>query len=478
MEWEMVVGLEVHAQLLTKTKIFCGCSTEFGAPPNTQVCPVCLGMPGALPVLNKKAVEYAIKVGLSTNCQVRGRNRFARKNYFYPDLPKGYQISQFELPILEHGFLEISNDGGRKKIGITRIHMEEDAGKLLHSQIPGDDHSLVDLNRACVPLIEIVSEPDIRTPGEASDYARRLREILVYLEVCDGNMNEGSMRVDANVSVRPVGQEKFGTRAEIKNVNSFKFLEQAIAFERDRQIELIEDGGEVVQETRLFDSEKGVTISMRSKEEAHDYRYFPDPDLPPVVISGDWIEQIKQTLPELPEAKRNRFHDQYGLPSSDIDLLCQTRAVADYFEKTVVIHGEPKSCANWVVGYVLRELNKEDAPPVDKIPVSPENLAEMLGLIKKGSISTKMAKEVFDEMWKTGKMASKIVEEKGLVQISDASAIDAAVEEVLAANPSEVEAFRGGKTKLMGFFVGQVMKATKGKANPGMVNKIIQEKLK
>ena len=478
MEWEMVVGLEVHAQLTTRTKIFCGCSTRFGSEPNTQTCPVCLGLPGALPVLNRRVVEYTLKVALATNCEVASFSRFARKNYFYPDLPKGYQISQYELPILKNGWLEVLDDQGRpKRIGITRIHMEEDAGKLLHPETPGADYSLVDLNRACVPLIEIVSEPDIRSPSEASQYVRKLREILVYLDVCDGNMNEGSLRVDANVSVRPKGETRLGTRTEIKNLNSFKFLEQALAYEAERQIDLLESGGQVVQETRLFDSERGATLSMRTKEEAHDYRYFPDPDLLPVVIGEAWIERIRTELPELPDAKRRRFQEQYGLPAYDADLLCQSRDLAEYFEQAVRLHDDPKAVSNWIMGYVLRELNKEGAPPITQAPVTPAHLAGMLDLVKRGVISTNIAKTVFDEMWATGKPPEQVVKEKGLEQITDTSAIEALVDEVLAKHPKEVEAYRGGKKKLMGFFVGQVMRATRGKANPQVVNDLFRRKL-
>jgi aspartyl-tRNA(Asn)/glutamyl-tRNA(Gln) amidotransferase subunit B len=478
MDWEMVVGLEVHAQLRTATKIFCGCSAAFGSEPNTHVCPVCMGLPGALPVLNRKVVDYTLKVALATNCTVAPTSRFARKNYFYPDLPKGYQISQYELPILEHGWLEVEvDDGTPKKIGITRIHMEEDAGKLLHPDTPGADYSLVDLNRACVPLIEIVSEPDIRSIKEASQYVKKLREILVYLEVCDGNMNEGSLRVDANISVRPKGQSEFGTRTETKNLNSFKFMEQALSYERDRQIEVIEDGGRIVQETRLFDSHQGITLSMRSKEEAHDYRYFPDPDLLPLEIDAGWIQRVQEGLPELPDAKRARFQEGYGLPAYDADLLCQSRALADYFENTVRLHDDPKAVSNWIMGQVLRELHKEGAPPVAEAPVTPEHLAGMLDLVRKGTISSNIAKEVFDAMWATGQMAAVVVEEKSLVQITDTSAIESVVEEVLAAHPQEVEQYRSGKTKLMGFFVGQVMQRTKGKANPKIVNQLIRDKL-
>ncbi|HSH70346.1 MAG TPA: Asp-tRNA(Asn)/Glu-tRNA(Gln) amidotransferase subunit GatB [Deferrisomatales bacterium] len=477
MQWETVVGLEVHAQLLTDTKIFCGCSTKFGAAPNSHVCPVCLGLPGALPVLNEKVVEYALKVALATHCSVEPVSRFARKNYFYPDLPKGYQISQFELPILEHGWLDIAADGEEKRIGITRIHMEEDAGKLIHPEAPGSNYSLVDLNRACTPLLEVVSEPDLRSARQASAYARKLREILVYLGVCDGNMNEGSLRVDANISVRPLGQVELGTRAELKNLNSFRFLEQAIAYEVERQIELIEDGGTVVQETRLFDPARGVTQSMRSKEKAHDYRYFPDPDLLPLVIDDAWVRRVQSDLPELPDAKRARYRDTLGLPAYDADLLCQDHHVALYFEQTVALHDDPKAVSNWVMGHLLRELNRDGAPAVAAAPVTPRHLAALLDLIKAGTISANAGKEVFEAMWATGKQPGVIVSEKGLAQISDTAALEAAVDQVIAANPAEAEALRGGKTKLMGFFVGQVMQATRGQANPQLVNRLVREKL-
>jgi len=376
------------------------------------------------------------------------------------------------------GHLDVEDDAGRpKRIGITRIHMEEDAGKLLHPEAPGADYSLVDLNRACVPLIEIVSEPDIRSVKEASQYVRKLREILVYLGVCDGNMNEGSLRVDANISVRPRGSQPFGTRTEIKNLNSFRFLEQAMVYERQRQIDLLEEGGQVAQETRLFDSERGVTLSMRSKEEAHDYRYFPDPDLLPVVVDPAWLDAVQRDLPELPDEKRRRFQEQHGLPAYDADLLCQSRDLADYFDEAVRLHDDPKAVSNWMMGHLLRELNREGAPPLDRAPVTPRHLAGMLDLVRGATISSNIAKEVFEAMWATGKTAEEVVEEKGLRQITDTAAIEAAVDEVLAANPREVEAYRAGKTKLMGFFVGQVMRATKGKANPQAVNELVARKL-
>ncbi len=483
MQWEMVVGLEVHAQLRTDTKIFCGCSTRFGAPPNSQVCPVCLGLPGALPVLNRKVVDYAISVGLATECSVAGVSRFARKNYFYPDLPKGYQISQFELPILEHGRIGVYDDEGNPKdIALTRIHMEEDAGKLIHpdasrTSSAAADYSLVDLNRACVPLIEIVSEPDMRSAGEAVQYARKVRDILVYLGACDGNMNEGSMRVDANVSVRPVGRAELGTRTETKNINSFKFLEQAINYERERQIELIEEGGKVIQQTRLFNADLGITRAMRSKEEAHDYRYFPDPDLLPLVIDDAWVERARAELPELPEAKRARFVEQYALSRQDAELLCQSRDMADFFEETAALADDAKAVANWIQGFVLRDMNKEGIESITDAPITSGQIAGMVKLICAGTISSKIAKEVFDEMWGTDKSAEDVVADKGLKQVSDTGEIEAMVDKVLADNPKEVEAYRGGKTKLIGFFVGQVMRASRGKANPDVVNELLTAKL-
>ncbi|PLX91847.1 MAG: Asp-tRNA(Asn)/Glu-tRNA(Gln) amidotransferase GatCAB subunit B [Desulfuromonas sp.] len=476
-KYEVVIGLEVHVQLTTKTKIFCGCSTQFGNQPNSQTCPVCLGLPGALPVLNRQVVEYAIKAGLATNCQISPRSIFARKNYFYPDLPKGYQISQFELPICEHGHLEIESDHrGTQKIGITRIHMEEDAGKLLHSDDIGAG-SRVDLNRACTPLLEVVSEPDMRSSDEAIAYLKKLHQIVMYLGICDGNLEEGSFRCDANVSVRPWGQAEFGTRAELKNINSFRFIKEAIEYEIDRQIELVEDGGSVVQETRLFDSNSGLTRSMRGKEEAHDYRYFPDPDLVPLIISDEWISGVRDGLPELPEAKKARFIAQYGLPERDTEILTAERTLAEYFDACAQLHSDAKACANWVMGDVQRRRNDEGLS-VAEIPVSPEMLVGILKRIDDNTISGKIAKTVFDEMWATGKDADTVIDEKGLKQVTDTGAIEKMVDDVIAANPGQAQEFSEGKDKLLGFFVGQIMKASKGKANPAMVNDLLRKKLR
>ena len=474
MKYEAVIGLEVHSQMLTDTKIFCGCSTKFGSEPNTQTCPVCIGMPGVLPVLNKKALEFAIRTGLATHCTISPYSRFARKNYFYPDLPKGYQISQYEHPICEHGYIEVVVDGNVKKIGITRIHMEEDAGKNIHEG--GGKYSFVDLNRTGVPLMEIVSEPDIRSPQEAVEYMKKLRAVLIYLGVCDGNMEQGSLRCDANVSVRPEGRKEYGTRAEIKNINSFRFVEKAIEYEIKRQIKVIEDGGKIIQETRLWDSNKGITESMRSKEEAHDYRYFPEPDLTPITVEQSVIDEIRSGLPELPDAKRKRFVSEYGLPEYDAELLTTEKAVAEWFEEAVNAGGQPKAAANWVMGELMKMLNEENAA-IDSCLIKPKQLADMIALIEKGTISGKIAKTVFMEMYKTGKDAESIVKEKGLLQISDESAIEKAVDEIIAKYPAEVERFKAGEEKLLGFFVGQVMKTTKGKANPQMLNDLMKKKL-
>ena len=474
MEFEPIIGLEVHAQLKTKTKIFCSCSTAFGAPPNTHTCPVCLGMPGVLPVLNKKVVAYTLRMALATGCKIERVSRFARKNYFYPDLPKGYQISQYELPIARHGHVDVEVNGSSQRIGITRIHMEEDAGKLTHD--PGRPVSMVDFNRTGVPLIEIVSEPDIRSPEAAGAYLRQLRSIVRYLNICDGNLEEGSFRCDANVSIRPAGADTFGTRAEVKNLNSFKHVEKALQDEISRQKEVLVDGGEVIQETRLWDPNKNRTHSMRGKEEAHDYRYFPDPDLLPLVIDEDWIEAIRKDLPELPEEKKKRFVAEYDLPSYDAEILTSDRDLAEYFEDCVRHFNQPKQVSNWIMSSLLGLLNSE-GKSIAQSPVSAPDLAQLLKLVDEGTISGKIAKTVFDDMANSGAPPQQIVEEKGLVQISDSSAIEDVIAKVLAGCPAEVEAYQNGKTKLLGFFVGQVMKETRGKANPKMVNEILRKKL-
>lgn len=473
-KYEVVIGLEVHAQLLTDTKIFCRCSTKFGAEPNTQTCQVCTGMPGVLPVMNRKAIEYAIRTGLATNCSIAPYSRFARKNYFYPDLPKNYQVSQYELPLCEHGFVDIIVADEVKRIGITRIHMEEDAGKSIHED--RGDHSFVDLNRTGVPLMEIVSEPDLRSPQEAAEYMKKLRAILRYLGVCDGNMEQGSLRCDANVSIRPFGQKELGTRTELKNINSFRFVEKALEYEIKRQISIVEDGGRIIQETRLWDSAAAVTQSMRSKEEAHDYRYFPEPDLPPIVVSKEWIEKIKSGLPELPDQKRLRFIKEYGLPEYDAELLIAELANANWFETAVKAGGQPKAVSNWIMGELMRIMNEENKI-IDEMPIKPEQLAGLIKLIDNGTISGKIAKTVFEEICKSGKDADEIVKEKGLVQISDTGEIEKAIEEILAKSPGEIERFKAGDEKLIGFFVGQVMKATKGKANPKLLNDLLLKKL-
>jgi len=474
--YEAVIGLEVHVQLATASKLFCSCPTTFGRPANTNVCEVCSGMPGALPVPNRQAVHYAALVGLATNCRINTRSVFARKNYFYPDLPAGYQISQFDLPICEHGFLEISVDGAPKQIGITRIHMENDAVKNIHAQ--GENLSYVDLNRAGTPLVEIVSEPDMRSAAEAVAYLRALYGIVTYLGVCDGNMEEGSFRCDANVSIRPVGATAFGTRTELKNVNSFRNVQRAIEYEIARQQDVLEDGEAVVQETRLYDAVKNVTASMRSKEEAHDYRYFPDPDLLPVEISGEELARWRAELPELPRARAARFAAMTGLPEAEVEVLVQSRALADFFESAAA-GADPKKVANVVLGPLLRECNARNVSPADPAQwaMKPEAVAELVKLVDGGTISAKIANDIFSDLFEKGVMPGAYVKEKGLVQISDASALEAAVDEVLAANPDEVAAYRGGKTKLMSFFVGQVMRATRGKANPALVNRLLSEKL-
>jgi len=473
-DYEVVIGLEVHAQLKTKSKIFCSCSTQFGAGPNENTCPVCTGMPGMLPVLNARAVEYAVKMAMAVDCAVNRRSLFARKNYFYPDLPMGYQISQFELPVAEHGHVDIHTDSGVKRIGITRIHMENDAGKNIHS--PADNASYVDLNRAGVPLIEIVSEPDMRSAEEAVAYLKSLRAILVYLGICDGNLEEGSFRCDANVSIRPRGQVEFGTRTELKNMNSFRNIQRAIEYEVGRQIDMVEDGETIVQETRLFDAAKGVTRSMRGKEEAHDYRYFPDPDLLPLVIDEDRMEAWRAELPELPAARCRRYQETLGLPEYDALVLTAEKEVADYFEAALETYSEPKKISNWVMGEVMRELNDRGATLAD-CKVRPSELAGLVRLVDDGVISGTIAKNVFKELFETGGDPEAHVKAKGLVQISDTSAIEGLVDEVLAENPAEVERYRGGDRKLTGFFVGQVMKKSKGKANPALVNQLLAKKI-
>ena len=477
MDYECVIGLEVHAQLLTDSKLFCSCATTFQADPNDQTCPVCLGLPGVLPVLNRQAVELTMRTGLAMQGTVAASNRFARKNYFYPDLPKGYQISQFEEPLIEGGCLDIEVDGTTRQVCLNRIHLEEDAGKSIHGENLADPNkSYVDLNRTGVPLMEIVSAPDLRSPKEARVYLQKLKTVLEYLDVCDGNMEEGSLRCDANVSLRPVGTETLGTRTEIKNLNSFRNVQQAIAYEMERQRDVLENGGSVVQETRLFDATRGVSLPMRSKEEAHDYRYFPEPDLVPLQIEPEWIERVRQSIPELPDARRQRFVSQYGLPSYDADVLVASRAMADYFEATVELFPHPKIVSNWVMGDFLRELNLAHHRP-DEAPVTPTRLAELLRLIDDGTISGKIAKTVFEDMYRTGKGAGDIVAEQGLVQMSDSDALQEMISQVLAGHPEQVAAYRAGKEKLFGFFVGQTMKATQGKANPAMVNALLKTAL-
>jgi aspartyl-tRNA(Asn)/glutamyl-tRNA(Gln) amidotransferase subunit B len=478
MNYETVIGLEAHAHLLTESKIFCGCPTRFGDEPNHNTCPVCMGFPGVLPVLNKKVVEFAIRAGLATHCEIARTSRWARKNYFYPDLPKGYQISQYELPVCERGFLEIESGGTKKKIRLTRIHMEEDAGKNIHD-VRGD-YSLVDLNRAGVPLLEIVSEPDLRSAEEATAYLKKLRAILQYLEVCDGNMEEGSFRCDANISVRPAGASEFGTKIEIKNLNSFKAVEKALASEIERQIDTLSEGGRLTQETRLWDADREVTRSMRSKEFAHDYRYFPDPDLLPLVIDEKWIAAIKATMPELPEARGQRFIVEYGLPPYDAALLTSRKDVADYFEVAVKIHSNPKAISNWVMGdlfRVIKEKRLDEALSIADWPVPAEHLAAMIKMIDDGKISGKIAKGLFTEMLATGAAPEAIVRAKDLEQVSDTGSIESAIDQVLAAQSKQVADYRAGNEKIFGFLVGQVMKATRGKANPQIVNELLKNKL-
>ena len=477
-EYEAVIGLEVHAELKTQSKIFCACPTTFGGESNTHVCPVCLGLPGVLPVLNRKVVEFAIKTGLALNSQIAEFSKFDRKNYYYPDLPKNFQVSQYDLPICIGGYLEVELDGKKKKIGITRVHMEEDAGKLVHQgeTISTSEYSLVDYNRTGVPLMEIVSEPDLRSGEEARVYMEKLKAILEYLDVSDCKMEEGSLRCDANVSLRPKGSLTLGTRAEVKNMNSFRSLQRAVEYEIQRQTEALEDGEQIVQETRTWDEGKGITLSMRSKEQAHDYRYFPEPDLLPMVISRTWVEELQQQQPELPDARRDRFVREYGIPTYDAQVLTNSRPLADYYDNCCKLYPNPKVISNWVMGELLRYLNAEGLE-ISQSKVTFQLLAEMLWLIDKGTISGKIAKTVFEEMFKTGQAPELIVKEKGLVQITDESAIIEQIGQVIAANPKVVEDYKNGKEKAIGFLVGQVMKQTRGKANPDAVNRLLKERL-
>uniref|UniRef100_UPI003FEF25C3 Asp-tRNA(Asn)/Glu-tRNA(Gln) amidotransferase subunit GatB n=1 Tax=Dialister hominis TaxID=2582419 RepID=UPI003FEF25C3 len=479
MKYEAVIGLEVHTELQTTTKIFCGCKTSFGAEPNTNVCPVCLGLPGVLPVLNKRVLEFAVRAGLALNCEISRFSKFDRKNYYYPDLPKNFQTSQFDLPICERGHLDIEVNGEKKQIRITRAHKEEDAGKLVHhgTSITDSDYSLVDYNRTGTPLLEIVTEPDMRSAKEAVAYLEKMRAILQYIGISDCRMEEGSLRCDANVSVRPVGQKELGTKAEIKNINSFKGVEKAIEYEALRQAEILEDGGKIIQETRTWDEKEGVTKSMRTKEEANDYRYFPEPDLAPFTVSEEYIEDIRKTLPELPDERRERYIANFGLSSTDAQYMTNDKDTSDYFEKVVAAGADPKASVNWIMGEFASQLSNAGIE-IAKAPVTPENLAKLLALIAKGTISGKIAKKVFAEMWKDGADPEEIVKAQGLVQISDTGALKELVVKVIANNPKAVEDFKAGKKKAVGALVGQIMKETKGKANPKVINELLNDELK
>ena len=478
MNYEAVIGLEIHSELKTNTKIFCGCATSFGADQNTHVCPVCLGLPGVLPVVNKRVVEFAIKAGLATNCTINKYSKFDRKNYYYPDLPKNFQTSQYDLPIAEHGYVDIDVDGSKKRIRLTRIHMEEDAGKLVHSgnTIKDSATSNVDYNRTGVPLLEIVSEPDISSAEEARAYMEKIKSILEYIDVSNCRMEQGNLRADINVSLRPVGSEELGTRAEMKNINSFKALEDVIAYEIERQTEILEDGGHIVQETRTWDPERGITLSMRSKEEAHDYRYMPEPDLPPIITTDEQIEAYRKNLPELPDARRARLESTYGLSDYDAGIITASRQMAEYFDAVIADGADAKLAANWIMGDLAKNLNA-DGLSIEQSPVDAHRLGAMIALISKGTISSKIAKKVFAEMWNSPDAPEKIVKDKGLVQITDTKAIEAIVDQVIADNPKPVADYKGGNAKAIGALVGQVMKQSRGKANPQVVNKLLKAKL-